>query len=174
MLTIFTLLLIAALVTALLGYYYQKLAFAKKTTRQAKQALLSHSNQIKRNFKNNIERLAAEGALSKAGETAIYRLANYYFVFQSVTPQTVEHFAQMAKDVINAIEDTAQTNEEQTLNAQSQVERFAASLPVHANGYTASFYKSELPLLIFHLNQIPQTFSDEQEIEKQQDSALIS
>ncbi|WP_391090847.1 hypothetical protein [Vibrio sp. NH-UV-68] len=175
MLTTFTLLLIAALVTALLGFYYQKLALAKKTTHQAKQALLSRSAQIKRNFKSNIERFAAEGTLSKSSETAIYRLANYYFVFQPVTSETVEQYAQLVIDITNVIDGIHTTSEEQTLTAShEQIDRFAASLPAHASGYTASFYKNEMPLLMFHLSEAPQSISNGLTIEKAQDNALAS
>jgi hypothetical protein len=157
MLTIITLLLIAALLTALLAYYYQKAAFEKKSQQQAKQALLKRSNQIKDSFKNSLERIASTGVLNSKSESAIYRLANYYFVFQTVNSQTVEQFSLLTKDLITTIDDKIMVCTEEEMQAlQQQLERFAAALPKAAGGYTANFYHSDLPLLVFHLKQDPQ------------------
>lgn len=158
MLTIITLLLSAALLTALLAYYYQKAAFEKKSHQQAKQALLKRSNQIKTSFKQNLERITASGALCPKSESAIYRIANYYFVFQSVNSQTVEHFSQLTKDLVHAIDDIIDNNQSKdNQTIKQQLERFAASLPHAAGGYTANFYRSDLPVLIFHLKQDPKS-----------------
>ncbi|KJY83961.1 hypothetical protein TW81_06450 [Vibrio galatheae] len=154
MLTIIALLLIFALLTAVLAYYYRKVTLEKKANQQAKQALLKRSNQIKNSFKQNLERIAVSGALCPKSETAIFRLANFYFVFQPVNAQTVEQYAQLTKDFISTIDKKISANQESTEVIQQRLERFASALPKAAGGYTANFYRNDLPLLIFHLKQV--------------------
>lgn len=174
MLTIITLLLIAALLTAVLAYYYQKVSFEKRSQQQAKQALLKRSNQIKDSFKHSLERIASTGVLSSKSESAIYRLANYYFVFQAVNAQTVDQFSLLTKDLITTIDDKIMVcPEEETQALQQQLERFASALPKAAGGYTANFYRSDLPLLVFHLKQEPERDS-EQVNETQTDEAQMA
>ncbi|MEH0739894.1 hypothetical protein H4F05_00105 [Vibrio cholerae] len=155
--------LLAIVLTALLAHYYHSESVRRKSRQDAKQTLLLRSKRIKQTFKGQIERFCALDALTPETETAVLRLANLFFVFQPVNSHTVEQYQETLNNLVKTIDERIDAAQETSLDMLSaDLERFAASLPKANSAYTASFYRNDLPAMIYHLsNQTTTSVSDE-------------
>ena len=142
--------LILALV-ALFTYYFYQEAKRKSASQAARKTLTARIERLKRSFKAKIQDLVSLGVLSKQGQDTIYRLPNYYFVFQPITLENVEHCEHLLGSLLNVINDKLLSESETSdvpNSVQVHLNHFVCSLPSMAKDYHASFYRNDLPVLI--------------------------
>jgi len=149
MLEVIGYLVIPVLVILVVSYFYIE-AQKRKAIEEKKKAVILRIATMKYNFKADLKRLVEQQMLTIAGHEVAYKIANNFFVFQPVTPNSVAYCEQLLKSVISAIP----TGGPDSINfdlMQEQVNLFVRSLPVAASGYNSAFYRNELPKLIKQL-----------------------
>jgi hypothetical protein len=149
MLKIIVFFLILVLVILFVVYFYVETQ-RKKVKEENKKAITLRVTTMKNNFKVDVNRLVKQEILMKTAHEPIYRIANNFFVFQSVAIKNVDYCEQLLKNVINAMPN----GDIDSINfdfAQEQISLFVRSLPAAASGYNITFYYNELPKLIKQL-----------------------
>lgn len=150
MLTIITYFFVPAL-TILIGFYLYVEAQRKKLIKANKRATLLRINKIKDTFKADLRQLVEQQKLTISGYESAYRIANNFFVFQPVTPNSIRYCDELLKNVISALT----TGGPDSLNfdlVQEQINLFLRALPKAASGYNSDFYRNKLPNLINKLH----------------------
>lgn len=146
----FILSLLLAMLVLFTFYFYH---YNKTKTREQsnKKSLVFRVEQLKRHFKADIKPLLDSGCLTQAEGEALYRVANYYFVYQAMTEDNVSHYEWLISDLHNVINfDVLRTLDEDNEVfelTQSVLTQLVHSLPARVDGYTATFYRSDLPVL---------------------------
>jgi hypothetical protein len=140
---------IPALVILVVAYFYIEVQ-KTKIQEDNKKALTLRVVRIKDNFRADLKRLAEQQILTLTGLSAVYRVANNFFVFQPVTENNLVYCEHLLKSVVCAIP-AADPDKYNFDFLQEQVNLFIRALPVAASGYNASFYREKLPQLIKQL-----------------------
>lgn len=91
--------LLFVLLTLFALYFYFE-AKRKKEAQDAKKTLTVRVEKMKKRFKSEAQQWVFSGALSKRDESTMIRLPNYFFVFQPITPENVEHYEQSLESVL--------------------------------------------------------------------------
>lgn len=146
MLEVIAYFVLPAVVALVILYIYVEIQ-RKKIITENKKAVFFRVTKIKDNFKAALKKLVEQQLLTIEGHNAIYKIANNFFVFQSVTNANIAYCEQLLNGVIAAMPITP-SDSDHFDTAQEQVRLFAVSLPVAANGYNANFYRTVLPELI--------------------------
>lgn len=149
-----TIIVLVVIFTAAISYYFYLEAQRKKTVQAERKSLMTRIEKMKSSFKSELQQLTTIGVLSNQGQQEIYRLANYYFVFQPVTTQNVEHCEQLLDSLLSAIKDKMiKSNSLPTDFLQKLLNNFISALPKKANDYNANFYRNDLPMLTYNLSR---------------------
>jgi hypothetical protein len=135
---------------ALIGAYVYVEAQKRKAIEEKKKAVILYVATIKDKFKANIKQYVEQDILTIKQYQSLYRIANNFFIFQPITGKSIEFCEHSLNNVISAIPNSTPDSVHFEL-VQQQISLFVSSLPVVANGYNASFYRNELPLLIKRL-----------------------
>jgi hypothetical protein len=147
-------------------YYYQRESQRKKTAQAERKMLIARIERMKAKFKADVQQFESFGILSKQGQDVIYRLANYYFVFQPVTTENVAQCELLLDKLVRAVNNKliAFDSDNPTFIV-TQLKIFLQALPKQAAGYDAKFYRKELPQLIQALNNAQEVREPETEAE---------
>ncbi|PWI33546.1 hypothetical protein DI392_08750 [Vibrio albus] len=148
---VFTITSLLLALLALLSYYLRKEAQSKKASQAARKTLTTRIEKLKNSFKSDLQELVSLGVLSPSGLDTVNRLPNYYFVFQPVTAENVEHYELLLGNLRNAINSkllSAPEEDDRSSFLQKLLNQLVSSLPSTASGYNASFYRNDLPVLI--------------------------
>jgi hypothetical protein len=132
---------------ALVGAYVYIETQKRKAIEVKKKAVIVYVATIKDKFKTKIIQLVEQEILTIKQHQSIYRIANNFFIFQPVTSKSIEFCEHTLNNVISAIPNGGADTPHFVL-LQEKISLFVMALPVVANGYNASFYRNELPLLI--------------------------
>lgn len=149
MLEVIAYFVIPVLVILVIFYFYVETQ-KRKAIEEKKKAIVLRVATMKYNFKDDLKRLVEQQILTIKGHELAYQIANNFFVFQPVTPNSIDYCEQLLKNVISAIP----TSDPDSVNfeaMQEQVNLFVRALPVAANGYNSAFYRNDLPKLIKQL-----------------------
>ncbi|MFB9217175.1 hypothetical protein [Vibrio sinaloensis] len=136
---------------ALITFYFYHDNKQKTQQQSTKKSLVARVEKLKKRFKSDIKPLVDSGCLTQTEGDALYRVANYYFVYQAMTVENVAHYEQLISDLFKVIEFDVFP----TLNADSEVPELTKnaltqlvhSLPPRVDGYTVAFYRSDLPVI---------------------------
>ena len=134
---------------ALVVFYIYIETQRKKIIAENKKAISLRVNKVKDNFKTDLKIRVEHEVLSVAQHGIVYQICNNFFVFQKITPNSINYCEQLLKKVITAI--PLLDNEDNAEQLQQPISVFVSSLPKTANGYNVNFYQNELPKLINHL-----------------------
>ncbi|GLS91186.1 hypothetical protein GCM10007916_22550 [Psychromonas marina] len=149
MLKVISYFVIALLVLLVILYFYIETQ-KKRAIEENKKAILLRVASMKDNYKLNLKRLVEQQTLSIAEYESLYRIANNFFVFQKVTPQSIAYGEQLLESVINAMPiggpDTANFE-----TVHQQVTLFIKTLPTAVGDYNSTFYNNVLPELVKNL-----------------------
>ena len=151
---VFIIITLVLALAALYTFYLYQEAKSKNASQNVRKTLNARIEKFKRSFKTDTQELASSGVLSKQGLDAIYRLPNYYFVFQPITVENVERYEQLLGSLLTVIHDKLLPGLEASevpTSVQEQLDQFVRSLPTVAKGYDASFYRNDLPVLMQRL-----------------------
>lgn len=138
----------------------------KKAIEENKKAITRLVGVIKEKFKAKLNGLVEDDIISVEQHNMLYRVANNFFVFQPMKPNSVKFCEFTLNNIIGALQHSAA----EKLNVEAvneQVTLFVQLLPRHANEYSARFYRVKLPALINHLVTVKQNIVD---VEKQLDN----
>ncbi|CAM3033813.1 hypothetical protein [Vibrio neptunius] len=147
----FILVALLSVLLILFSIYFYFEAKRKKEAQDAKKALTVRVEKMKRRFKSETQQWMFYGALSKQDESTIIRLPNYFFVFQPITPANVDHYEQSLESVLLTVNEKVllvPNNSDDAKAPSEPLYQFIQSLPSSAQGYNASFYRNDLPVLI--------------------------
>ncbi|NOJ23540.1 hypothetical protein [Vibrio coralliilyticus] len=160
--------LLFVLLTLFALYFYFE-AKRKKEAQDAKKTLTVRVEKMKKRFKSEAQQWVFSGALSKQDESTMIRLPNYFFVFQPITPENVEHYEQSLESVLLTVNEKVllvPNNSDDVTAPCEPLCQFVQSLPSAAQGYNASFYRNDLPVLIQKLRDAEIEPLDEQSQEE--------
>lgn len=149
MLEVFGYFLLPVLIIVTVAYFYVQ-AQKKKAIKAKKRAILLRVTTIKNRFKIDLKRLAEQGVLTEKGQGAIYRIANNFFVFQSISDKSIAYCERLLNNIISSMTTTDPDSVNSYL-VQEEVNLFIRSLPATTAGFNATFYRNELPELIKQL-----------------------
>lgn len=148
-------LLVIALLMLCSFYFYQENKH-KRDQQQTKKSLVARVEKFKLRFKDSINPITASGDLSQQESDALFRVANYYFVYQSMSLENVDRYEQQLGSLLNLIESSVLSelgaNELDEQPANSLV-KFVHSLPSRVEGFGPSFYNNDLPVLMQKLSE---------------------
>ncbi|KHD26840.1 hypothetical protein NM09_02150 [Vibrio caribbeanicus] len=160
--------LIIALLIAmflLITFYFYHYNKKKAQEQNEKKSLSSRVEKLKKRFKASLKPLTQSGCLSQKESDALYRIANYYFVYQTMTPENVAHYEQLTSDLLNVIEvdvlASLSRDEDAAEFTQNVLMNLVQSLPPRVDGYTAGFYRNDLPVLTQRLKDSFANSADE-------------
>ena len=148
MLEVFMYVVILALVILVVFYFYVE-AQRKKAIIANKKAISLRVTRMKSNFKADLKKLVEQEVVTISEHNSLYQIANNFFVFQKITPNSISYCEQQLKSVISAMLIKEVNNNYELI--QEQVSLFVSSLPKVASGYNTGFYQTELPALINQL-----------------------
>lgn len=141
----------------LIAFYFYHYNKQKSQEQSEKKSLGSRVEKLKKRFKSKTKPLTGSGCLSQKEGDAIYRIANYYFVYQTMTPENVAHYEQLMLGLLGVIEEDvfpALSRDEETAEmTQKALVQLVQSLPPRVDGYNASFYRNDLPVLTQRLRE---------------------
>ncbi len=149
--SIFTIAVLILVFAAPFTYYYYLDAKRKKAVQAERKFLMVRSEKMKADFKAETQQLVTRGVLSSQMQEDIYRIANYYFVFQPVTTKNMEHCEQLLHGLFSAVNDKLNSSASSTVFVRELLSHFVGALPRIAGGYDANFYRNVLPGLIYNL-----------------------
>lgn len=149
MLEVIAYLSVGTLVSLVAAYLYVE-AQRRKAIIKKKKAIFMCVSKIKSNFQVELNKLVERGMLTTLQHKSLYRLANNFFVFQSVTTKSIELCEHSLNNVVSAMPKCS-TESVHFERVQQQVKVFVHKLPKAANGFNANFYRNELPNLVKQL-----------------------
>lgn len=141
----------------LIAFYFFQQNKQKTQEQNEKKSLGLRIEKVKKRFKAKVKPLTQSACLTQKEGDALYRIANYYFVYQATCAENVTHYEQLVTDLLNVIENdaypTLSGDQEQAEIAQNALVHLVQSLPPRVDGYTASFYRNDLPVLTQRLKE---------------------
>lgn len=143
-----TLLLILLTICTLYFYHENK---RKKDEQQTKKSLVTRVERFKLKFKDSISPITASGDLTQEETDALFRIANYYFVFQAMSVENVDKYEQQLGVLLNLIEENVlseRNDEDISETTPNGLVSFVHSLPIRVEGFGPSFYRNDLPVLM--------------------------
>lgn len=129
----------------------------KKLEFNTKKTLSAQVDKLKLRLKNDISVMVASKCMSQKQGDTLYRVANYYFVYQSMTSENVGNYSQLLGDLLSIIKENIfpelMSEQEVSKSTQDIVGRFIHSLPARPEGFVPSFYRNDLPILLKNLQE---------------------
>lgn len=122
----------------------------KKAVKEKKKVILLRISKIQHHFKDEIKRAVEQNVLTVKQHKSVYRIANNFFVFQSITDKSIEFCEHSLNSVISALP----KNDPDSIHfkrVQEQISLFVFKLPTTGNGFNRNFYSKELPKLVKQL-----------------------
>ena len=130
----------------------------KKQLAAQKLALSTRISDAKNSYKVDVERFCEETQLTTKVRDQLYTIANNYFVYQSISDDsvavfeiTVNKLSQSYSQLLHHFND-----HDDLETVQERIELFVDNLPTQPRGYNAGFYQNSLTTLN-HLLMIPES-----------------
>lgn len=149
MLHFITYFFLVTLVVLFATYLYIE-AQRKKIKEENKKAIALRVNKMKNGFKVELQQLVEQQILTVNQQSSAYCIANNFFVFQPINPNSIDYCQQLLNSVISAMA----FSESDRINfdyVKEQVSLFISLLPNDVGGYKVAFYRNELPKLLKQL-----------------------
>lgn len=141
----------------LLTFYFFHVNQRQKEEIITKKTLSVQADKLKLRLKDDISVMVDSGCISQKQGDALFRVANYYFVYQSVTSENVASYSQVISDLLSIINENVfprLINEEEISESTKDiVGRFIHSLPPRPDGFTPGFYRNDLPVSLKNLRE---------------------
>lgn len=102
---------------------------------------------IRTNFKTSLKHFTQEEFISPAEADKFYTLANNYFVFQSVSEDSVTKLKTLAESLVQNLKSKKShvLTADDLASAQKQISEFLRHIPTSGSHFNAAFYEQRLP-----------------------------
>lgn len=141
----------------LLTFYFFHVHQRQKEQLITKKTLSVQVDKLKLRLKDDISIMVDSTCISQKQGDALYRVANYYFVYQSMTRENVTSYTELIGDLLGIINENVfprLINEEEISESTKDImSRFIHSLPPRTDGFTPGFYRNDLPVLFNNLRE---------------------
>lgn len=171
---VFIIIALLLLLLLIITFYFFHANQHQKQELNTKKVLSVEVDKFKLRLKNDISVMVASKCISQKQGDALYRVANYYFVYQSMTSDNVASYSQLMGELLTIIKEQLfpelMGEDEVSESTQDIVGRFIHSLPARPEGFSPSFYRSDLPVL---LNNLSDALTAASEIDTSEENLIL-
>ena len=105
---------------------------------------------IRTNYKSSLKHFAQEEFISSAEVDKFYTLANNYFVFQSVSEESVTKLKALAESITQTLKSKKShvLTADDLAEAKKQISDFLRQIPTSGSQFNGPFYEQRLPKVL--------------------------